>query len=63
MKIHFIRFEFRRKNFLPVELRIEIEPSELPQANIKPYSYGAQATVFTKITKEKRIYSNSLKKI
>jgi hypothetical protein len=33
---------------LPVELRMEIDPSELPQANIRPYSYGAQATVLTR---------------
>jgi hypothetical protein len=37
------------RQFIPVELIIDIEPSELPHANIKPYSYGAQATVLTKI--------------
>jgi hypothetical protein len=41
--------------FLPVELIIEIEPSELPQASIRPYSYGAQATVLTKINPRLKI--------
>ncbi len=46
---------FIEMKFLPVELIIEIEPSELPQANIRPYSYGAQATVLTKINPRLKI--------